>query len=347
MKLDNPLLRRAFLYLEDGEWGKADDYCEQVLDQEPENAMAYVIKLMARLKVDKIEKLGEADSVYEQWNSYRNAYRFADEALKQQLEAYLKSTKYHIEESERRRKAEQEAQKKAELEHGWTLTYNEGLQCSKENATVKELKRAQQCFLQVQDFADAKERAAECEERIAALEQKQKLLLFYEEQQRKRKRRKKWLIAATLLACLALLVVLGKNYIESSNAERAKQIERNLAGKTFIGSKIDVIDSDSGGSFSIVGEMAEYSYSYSFNSDGTVKMLTTKYYDSGAFVTKNGQRQWDSVQKYEKIANWGQVEVSMAGKITMLIDGSTCELKVKNNNVPISFVMDGITYQAG
>ena len=48
MKLDNPLLRRAFLYLEDGEWGKADDYCEQVLDQEPENAMAYVIKSKKR-----------------------------------------------------------------------------------------------------------------------------------------------------------------------------------------------------------------------------------------------------------------------------------------------------------
>ena len=46
-----PLLKRAFMFLEDGEWDKADNYCEQVLNQDPENAQAYLGKLMAELHV--------------------------------------------------------------------------------------------------------------------------------------------------------------------------------------------------------------------------------------------------------------------------------------------------------
>ena len=41
-----PLLKRAFMFLEDGDWESADEYCERVLDQDPENAMAYLGKLM-------------------------------------------------------------------------------------------------------------------------------------------------------------------------------------------------------------------------------------------------------------------------------------------------------------
>ncbi len=36
-----PLLKRAFMFLEDGNWSEADEYCEKVLDIEPENAKAY------------------------------------------------------------------------------------------------------------------------------------------------------------------------------------------------------------------------------------------------------------------------------------------------------------------
>ncbi len=45
----DPLLKRAYMYLEDGEWKLANKYCEKVLDQNPENAEAYLIKLMAKL----------------------------------------------------------------------------------------------------------------------------------------------------------------------------------------------------------------------------------------------------------------------------------------------------------
>ena len=47
-----PLLKRAFMFLEDGDWNSANEYCEKVLDQDPDNGEAYLGKLMAELKVD-------------------------------------------------------------------------------------------------------------------------------------------------------------------------------------------------------------------------------------------------------------------------------------------------------
>lgn len=344
MEMENPLLRRAYLYLEEGQWGKADDYCEKVLDQEPENASAYVIKLMARLKVDEMEKLGKAECDYEQWNSYCNAYRFADDALKQRLQGYLRSTRYHIEETERCRRLEQAAQKKAELKRKRELTYKEGLQYAHENATIKDLKRARQCFLQLQSYADAKERAAECAKRIAEMEKKQQLSLFFEESQEKRRRRKKWLAAVAIVAFLAVVGVVSAQCVKLSNVQKTKQISKNLAGISFSGTETDIIDSTGGGSFSLVREMTEYSRTFTFYYDGTVMIRTVRHYDKEPFLTKNGEREWDSTQNYEKIANWGQVEISLGGEITVLIDGSVCELAVSGDNKPLYFVKDGITY---
>ena len=41
-----PLLKRAFMFLEDGDFQSADEYCEKVLDNDPECAEAYLGKLM-------------------------------------------------------------------------------------------------------------------------------------------------------------------------------------------------------------------------------------------------------------------------------------------------------------
>ena len=42
-----PLLKRGFMFLVDGEWVSANEYCEKVLDMDPECAEAYLGKLMA------------------------------------------------------------------------------------------------------------------------------------------------------------------------------------------------------------------------------------------------------------------------------------------------------------
>ncbi len=84
----SPLLRRAFLFLENREWKNTESYCERILDQEPENAQAYVCKLMAELQVSEREALKKHAAALAKNNTYRLALRYADAALKAELESY-------------------------------------------------------------------------------------------------------------------------------------------------------------------------------------------------------------------------------------------------------------------
>lgn len=52
-----PLLKRAFMFLEDEDWNSANEYCERVLDIDPENPSAYLGKLLSELRVRKQESL--------------------------------------------------------------------------------------------------------------------------------------------------------------------------------------------------------------------------------------------------------------------------------------------------
>lgn len=84
-----PLLKRAFMFLEDGNWEEADEYCEKVLDQDPENAQAYLGKLMAELRVRKQDSLKDQAEPFADNNNYQKAIRFADDKLKNELIGYI------------------------------------------------------------------------------------------------------------------------------------------------------------------------------------------------------------------------------------------------------------------
>lgn len=76
------LLKRAFMFLEDGDWDSASTYCEKVLDLDPENAQAYLGKLMAELHVKKQEDLKDCANPFDKNSNFIKAVRFSDEALK-------------------------------------------------------------------------------------------------------------------------------------------------------------------------------------------------------------------------------------------------------------------------
>ncbi len=80
-----PLLKRAFMFLEDGNFSRADEFCEQVLNQDPENAEAYLGKLMAELKVCNRDMLKQLENSFENNNNYQKVIRFAEPALKAEL----------------------------------------------------------------------------------------------------------------------------------------------------------------------------------------------------------------------------------------------------------------------
>ena len=92
------LLKRAFLFLEEAEWQRADELLEKVLNINPENAQAYLGKLIIDVKVKKEEELGECSEQLSDYPNYQKTIRFADEELKQKLRKYnISATEKSIE----------------------------------------------------------------------------------------------------------------------------------------------------------------------------------------------------------------------------------------------------------
>lgn len=88
------LMRRAKLYLENGEWAEADKTYDKILDMDVENAEAHVGKLCAEYHVSDRMNLGSCvESSMESHNNFRNAIRFGSSALKEELEGYAESAK--------------------------------------------------------------------------------------------------------------------------------------------------------------------------------------------------------------------------------------------------------------
>ncbi len=92
-----PLLKRAFMFLEDGNWEEADEYCEKVLDQDPENAQAYLGKLMAELRVRKQEQLAECEETFENNGNYQKALRFGSKDFQSTLKNIAEQNKLNTE----------------------------------------------------------------------------------------------------------------------------------------------------------------------------------------------------------------------------------------------------------
>ena len=84
------LLKRAFIFLEDGNWKSAEEYCEKVLDIDPECAEAYLGKLMSNTRTRKQNELSNLKNTYENNPNYQKICRFGSEQLKKELAEYIK-----------------------------------------------------------------------------------------------------------------------------------------------------------------------------------------------------------------------------------------------------------------
>ena len=80
-----PLIERAFIFLEDGEFILADDFFEKALNLDPKNGHAYLGKLMVRLKVEKFDDLKNQAQPFDNDRDYQKIMRFGDAGLKQRL----------------------------------------------------------------------------------------------------------------------------------------------------------------------------------------------------------------------------------------------------------------------
>ena len=151
-----PLLRRAFLFLEDGDWTSADEYCERVLDLEPENAEAYLGKLMAELRCSRREALRACQAPFDGSDNYQKALRFGGAALKEELSDAAKAVR------------EREAQRRLQAR------YEAAARRLQEPCTPEAYREAAAAFAHISGYRDADARAQDCLRRAEELEKETK-----------------------------------------------------------------------------------------------------------------------------------------------------------------------------
>lgn len=149
----SPLLKRAFMFLEDKNWREADEYCEKVLDLDPENAEAYLGKLMAELQVSKQVDLASQKEPFNKNNNYLKAVKFGDISFKKQLSGYVKFIN--------------ERNEKNRLTEIYNTTLNKMVHARSEN----DYNNTAQAFSSILNFKDSKVMAEKCRKKADELKQ--------------------------------------------------------------------------------------------------------------------------------------------------------------------------------
>jgi len=223
-----PLLKRAFLTLETGDWQNADALLEQVLNHDPDNAKAYIGKLMVQHKVRKELDLAKFAAPISDNINYQFALRFANENLKTILEGYnqtildrLEDERIRREEDERRNRedenrlailcAEEEARQKENEKYD---IYADALKRGITARSAIDLSSVAISFRRLDDYQDAKAQA-ERYERIA------------EEAEKREKRRKMTialLICITVAVTIAIMLFITQVVIPSNQYYDAEQL---------------------------------------------------------------------------------------------------------------------------
>ena len=153
-----PLLKRAFMFLEDREWEEADKYCEKVLDQDPENAKAYLGKLMAECCVRRKEDLKDCQEPFDGNNNFKKALRFGDKQLGSELNGYIA----HI--NKRNESNRKIAMQQAEYDRKNTI-YQKAITAMDSAVEEDEFKAAANKFESIHGFKDADEKRRQCLEK--------------------------------------------------------------------------------------------------------------------------------------------------------------------------------------
>lgn len=204
------LLRRAELLLEDGDFSRADELCETALDSEPENARAYLIKLLAEYRVFSGEKLSECGADFTVSGNYAKAVRFGDESLRGWLSGQAALS--------RRRAEELSAKKKAEETE---RAYQEAVSLLSGNPGKADCLEAAAILKRLGDYKDTRALAARCGEIIAEIDQKaareasERAAAEQLQRDRRRKKGRLALLSGAGAVGLAAVIIAGVNIADN------------------------------------------------------------------------------------------------------------------------------------
>ena len=140
------VMTRIDLFIEDGEWDKANQYCESALDYDATNGNLYYKKLFIDYQAKDKKELAKHFEDAKKSDTYKKALRFGNEETIAQFEEI------------------------SELEKEYK--YQTALQAMRAAKDDTELIKASQIFARIIDYKDAREQKADCEKRAVDYRQK-------------------------------------------------------------------------------------------------------------------------------------------------------------------------------
>lgn len=320
------LLERAFMFLEDGDWDKADIYCESVLDQNPKCAEAYLGKLMAEVKIRKKEDLSKAKEPLDQSDNYRKVMRFADESLRERLsnakevqhneqlyaeamacmtaasdeEAYRNAAQkfYSLgsykDASARREQCMQRADRiradrmqREETKRKEDI-YSRAEKCM-HKGTIESYNTAIQLYESVPNFRSSAAQISECRRKIEDLEAKEAARQVAVEKAKKKAKKIAIIAAPIVCVCIAFVIVLTTVIIPKQ--EYSKKYSEAME-------MIESGDYEAG--YAILEELGENETIQSNKYDRAVKCIESGEYQA-AYILLDGLEYKDSAEKLQSI----------------------------------------------
>lgn len=150
-----PLLRRAEIFLEDGDFNSADEYFNRVLDMDPECAKAYIGRLLVELKLKNEDELASCAVNIVEYGNYKKAVRFADYTYKEKLDRFNPEV-WEKKENDRKEKIYKRANDLMNSNLSYLITDN--------------TRNAAKLFKSIIDYKDSASLADLCDERFESLQ---------------------------------------------------------------------------------------------------------------------------------------------------------------------------------
>ena len=220
------LIKRAFLFLEDGDWTTANKYAERVLDNNPECSKAYLVKLLAELNIRKPELLSKFNKNLLDYSNFKKAVRFADSSEREVLANYNKDVANNIKQAANER------------------VYSVALKRVAVPSNEKDLKQSIADLRLISGYKDAdaktvelekrlenflkKKRETEEKARIKAEEEKIRQERLAEEERAKARKRKKirLIVVSVLVFVIVMSVLIAEVFVPMGQIDKADQLFR-------------------------------------------------------------------------------------------------------------------------
>ena len=197
----NSLVKKAFVYLKNGDFNSAGKYCDVILDQDSHCAEAYLGKLMVELRIKEQDDLANCGMPFDNNLYYQNVMKYGNDELKDELKGY---NTYIRDRNEDYCKRE---------------IYNNAVKLIE----TEKYDEAINTFEQIISYKDVKGQISFCERKIEEIKEKdEKERLKAEEAEKKRKQRAIPCILISIVIEVVLLFI--SSYFISSEQGMMLQI---------------------------------------------------------------------------------------------------------------------------